>query len=146
MKLIKNILLTLLYGNNVKKLVAQEAKALRKNDTKQELDRLDFRTLEPSNITLCIYGQITGNCFSDRANDLIFNCAKRVYNVGKGYFNILDSAKLNGKPVKIKNESRQSRYFSPIEYFIAQKGPYQKENNEILVDYLKGERKDLNFL
>ena len=57
--------------------VVAEAIALKKNATPEEIGRLDFDTLRPENKERCIYGQMTGDCDSLRAIDLISLCAKR---------------------------------------------------------------------
>lgn len=60
---------------NLKDDVRKEAENLRKYATKEELEKLDFDKLDSSDRTRCIYGQMTGNCFSQRSAELINNCA-----------------------------------------------------------------------
>jgi len=121
----------------MKELVIEEANNLRNNATKEELSRLDFSNLNSQNSETCIYGQMTGYCFSKRANELIINSCKRVY--------IHDDAdiyksKLNGKPTKNRDD-----YWSPIEVFIDQDINKKNGNNELLVKFLKGEINELKF-
>jgi hypothetical protein len=61
--------------DNLKDDVRKEAEALRVHATKEELNKLDFENLDYSDRTRCIYGQMTGNCFSLRSAELINNCA-----------------------------------------------------------------------
>lgn len=61
-------------------LVKEEAKKLKELGKDFELERLSFDNLNPSSKSSCIYGQITGSCFSDRAEELIKSSCKRVYN------------------------------------------------------------------
>ncbi len=131
-------------------LVKDEAKKLRKLALPKEKDKLKIKSLDSGDRTRCIYGQMTGNCNSERAGELIVNCAKRVYNTAPISSDILRLSKLNGKPKKIdfNDDDRTWKYISPIEKFIwlndNVKGG-KKENNEILVDYLKGKTKTLKF-
>lgn len=131
----------------LERLVITEAKLLRENATKDELNKLNFIRLDPESKTQCIYGQMTGLCHSVRANELIYKCAKRVYNINRDNgWDLIQGAKLNGSPKKIEGYvNRIKLYFSPIEKFIAQKKNNQGVNNKILVDFLKGERETLNF-
>jgi len=59
-------------------LVTKEAINLKANATQEELDNLNFNCLLPSDSTQCIYGQMTGNCDSKRAVELIRLSCKRV--------------------------------------------------------------------
>ncbi len=118
-------------------LVIAEAKYLRENATKEK-DNLVFKHLNPLATDSCIYGQMTGDCFSDRAVELIVNACERVYKpIHKPH--IIDG-KLNGKPYA---ESRFD-FWSPIEVFIF-KSNNRKENNKRLIDYIKGETEALIF-
>ena len=129
------------------KLVTSEAKALKAKSTQDERNRLDFDTFNPETRNGCIFGQMTGDCNSDRANALILKCAKRVYNSpDTPTINAIEESVLNGPPRKIDYGYRIYSYFSPIEKFIGQRIPSQKENNKILIDYLKGETDTLKFI
>lgn len=126
-------------------LVKKEAANLKKNASKEEIGKLRFDLLVPANTNKCIYGQMTGFCYSIRANDLIKNCAERVYkNNGRDYVRELP---LNGKPTFLRSDSiwRAAQYYSPIEVFILQPGNQENGNNERLIKYLKGETKTLKF-
>lgn len=128
-------------------LVKEEARKLRENATPEELSKLDFQTLDYDNISMCIYGQMTGNCLSDRANELVIKCCDKIYSTEIGkiklFCNILSESILEGKPFKIMSGSRLNYYISPIERFIC------VENNgniSRLVKYLKKETDELNFV
>ena len=115
--------------DKLKDLVKEEADKLIKNAKKSELEKLDFIALRPISVQLCIYGQMTGDCFSSRAVDLLKKCAKP-YTVS-----------LMGDAIPAKNyksfdkETRQDGVYSPIEFYITEKGAKNKE----LIAYLKGE-------
>lgn len=125
-------------------LVIAEATKLKKNATLYEIANLDFSNLRTASKYNCIYGQMTGNCFSERAVELIEASCKRVFNIniserdkdkkmGKIY------GKLNGKPVT------RDEYWSPIEIFIDMERNQNNGNNKRLIDYLKGETKKLTL-
>lgn len=120
------------------KLVIEEATALREHATKNEISHLSFENLEPSSKSECIYGQLTGDCYSPRATRLIEQCARRVY---KGFHgvNITTKKDLNGSPI---NKSRYE-YWSPIEVFIARENDDQEKLNAKLISFIKGEIKTL---
>lgn len=119
--------------------VAAEAKALKKNATKKELEKLNFYTLNANHSEKCIYGQQTGNCRSKRAVKLITLCCKKfVQNEGFHPRNGFDAVvkSVNGET----SESPQTlTYLSSIETYILL--PRSKRKN--LIAYLRGERKDL---
>lgn len=119
-------------------LVKEEAKNLRKFATPRELSYLDFTSLDPGNASSCIYGQMTDNCFSLRAIELIERSCKRVYNESDG-INALVGCKLNGSPLK----STRVNYWSPIEVFIYKIKNQENGANAKLISYLKGEIKRL---
>src|SRR5689334_4198531 len=114
------------------KLVIEEAKNLKKLASGEEKSRLNFKELDPEFPTACIYGQMTKNCHSERAVELIRECASRVYyrNIGNTLL-VGDTSKLNGSPKKIG----RSLYWSPIEVFISRANTTEKgkKMNEKLI-------------
>lgn len=129
----------------MQKLVKEEARNLKKFATKEEINKLGVRALDPESKYSCVYGLMTGNCFSERAVELIEKSCKRVYN--KGRLNGVEDAKVNGSPKnKDRNEYGPCKYYSPIEVFIYQYENRENGNNERLIKYLKGEIKTLRFV
>lgn len=124
------------------KLVIEEAKALKEHATPEEINRLDFNRLNPESKFSCIYGQMTGDCFSGRAIDLITKSAKRVYvkNNKEWTSRLYEKAKLNGKPIPEERTGKETWWYSPIEIFISKKNDAL---NEKLIQFLKGEIKEL---
>lgn len=126
------------------KIVIEEAKALRKHASEVEISKLDFNTLNPNSVTSCIYGQMTGHCYSPRAVELIENSCKRVYTTNGGFA----ESKLNGSPVGKfrRNDGKallfglNTTYWSPIELFITKATLKQKSS---LIKFIKGEIKTL---
>lgn len=123
-------------------LVVKEAKNLKVNATKEELENLNFRNLNPSHIDNCIYGQMTGDCFSYRATDLIRKNCVKVYDSENGT-NLARNKEneLLGNPF----EFGRGQFWSPIEIFIAKRKNENNGNNERLIKFLKGENKTLRF-
>ncbi len=126
-------------------LVREEAKNLMKFATKEERNNLNFNGFAPQRTTGCIYGQLTGHCFSARAEELIKKCASKVYHASATMNIGFLSDKLVGSPDQRERYKCASGrltttdFFSPIEVFV-----YLKENqisgaNEYLIKYLKGE-------
>lgn len=126
-------------------LVVKEAKNLRKLTTFEEKQLLNFSTLDGDSKYDCLYGQITGHCFSPRAKELIEASCEKVYNPGAGD-DRLGSATLNGSPLgkyrSIVRYSSSTSYFSPIEVFIF-KYSHERELLKRLLLYIKGERRTL---
>ena len=105
--------------------VITEVEHLKKTATQKEIGRLDFSTLDATNYQLCIYGQMTGDCHSDRAVEL----------ANKKYEGI---SKDGGSFTEWNNSiySAASKDISPLEVYITLKGA----KNKSLIAYLKGER------
>lgn len=132
-------------------LVKAEAKKLRLNSTQEQKDRLSYNSLSALSPQYCIYGQMTGNCYSKEALGLIRKCALRVYDTTK-QCSLYDITlrQLNGKPKDFENSlDRKGEYHSPIEIFIAKmtfSDNYDdRENNKTLINYLKGKIDKLEF-
>lgn len=130
-------------------LVRKEADALRANATAAERDKLDFYSLKPTDSTACIYGQMTGNCWSKRSYDLIDVCTEkkissRRYAVGI-YSDTLCGIEEDQLLTDVKDEPRGTRHWSPIEVFIALYENRFNGNNKALVKYIKGETDTLEF-
>lgn len=131
-------------------LVKKEAENLRKHATKQEKTQLCIEELLPAKTSDCIYGQMTGNCYSTRASTLIEKCCKKVYHhylSGDDNLNLFEHANLNGKPdiSASKLKARIGTWFSPIECFITIPHNQKSDNNKILIDYIKGYSDTLEF-
>lgn len=133
--------------------VKKEAVALKENATAEELERLDFNTLDPEDYTECIYGQMTGSCLEERACELIFNCCARYVTTGRNedlgsdsFMQLcrqINGSKIRGvdNPVQLLETREDSiiEHYSALEAYIMT--PFAKNKN--LIDFLKGNRKDL---
>lgn len=129
--------------------VKKEARALRKHATKEELANLDIKSFMPQDEELCVYGQLTGTCFSDRAHKLIKSCCIRlvdneIFMPASDPNSVYDA--INGKPRSIRhlNETRRRftpNYLSTLEAYIL----LPDAQNKNLIAYLKGETNELNL-
>lgn len=115
--------------DQLKEDVRKEAEALRIHATKEEREKLDIETLDPSNIYTCVYGMCTGDCESPRASKLIKKCAP-----------IFISSESDPDHMKTVKEFR-SYHWSPIEYYIG----YPEARNANLIAYLRGETETLEL-
>lgn len=138
--------------------VINEAIALREYATAEEREKLNFRNLNAGLSMLCVYGQMTGHCHSERAGELIQLCTPRYFKVyalssmNPSVERIVSHA--NGEHVKDFLKERASQiddtmhrmpelHFSAIEAFISLEPLYPKQVKS-LVKYLRGESDDLN--
>jgi hypothetical protein len=127
----------------MQELAKEEAKKLKKFATKQEINKLNITTFDPKHFKSCIYGQMTGDCYSERADELIQNCATKVY-VPNPSFSNMESLRLNGKPWDVSCTNRAYTYHSPIEMVILP--AHGGSNNALaIIDYLKGKTNRLIF-
>lgn len=104
MKPIRNI-------KKLRELVLEEAGKLRRFATLEERQRLTIRQIEPDSPQDCIYGQMTGYCFSKRAAELLAQCA-----VPYSYkpFRFAPPTRADF----IKPPTEDFRNFSPVECYI----------------------------
>lgn len=133
----------------LEELVIEEATKLKEFATPEELANLDYESLSGESKYACIYGQITGNCLSNRAYNLIRTCCQRVYNTPKSNYTGNLAGRLNGAPVELdRPSSRLSHYVSPIENFLFKNKKDEDEDSykvKQLVDFLKGDIYVLDF-
>lgn len=123
----------------LKKLVLQEIENLKIYATYEEIGKLDFTTFKPFMIGTCIYGQMTGNCFSDRATVLLDLCTIPYSDYTSAYWPT-NEMKFAGNRTKLY-KSTIINVFSPLEYYIFN----YSETNEKIIAYLKGEIQTLNL-
>ncbi len=128
----------------LKRLVVEEATALKTNAKLGEIEKLNFEALDPTEHTACIYGQMTGSCFSKRAMELIKKCATTMIDgrIGDTVTPVMDRQVTN-KRVRVSREG--TKYWSPIEVFIAINRHENKAKIEPLIKFLKGEKEVLNL-
>ncbi len=101
----------------LKRAVVKEALLLRKHATKKEKDKLDYYWLKSRDPSGCVYGQMTGNCWSERAAQLIKKCAV-AYTISLNAYNSPKSKKITRGCVFGCDHSPDT--FTAIEYYISQ--------------------------
>jgi hypothetical protein len=124
--------------------VRTEVESLKANATQEEVGKLDIETFDPDSQKFCIYGQMTGNCSSKRAKQLMDASCVRVTSSSSFIDNrSFDSvvAKINGDYTGQtwgENDGanyyyRRFNYLSMIEMYIFLKGASPKN----IMDYIK---------
>lgn len=133
--------------------VFHEVQSLRHNATPEEKERLDFDTLDYNEPALCIYGQLTEDCSSLRAKELMDIGCIRVMDVPDGVddikeVNIEDEKfNINGENTgqgwiyseEFKEYGRDYTHLSALEGYICTKDAKNKE----IIDYIKGNINEL---
>ena len=108
---------------NVIKEVKRELKAIKTNATKKEINKLNLSKFSPLFSDTCIYGQMTGFCCSDRAKELYPKTLTSITNTS----------------------DKNNAYYSYLEYFLF-KRKCDRDVHKKIIDYLKDDRKGLNFI
>ena len=114
-----------------------EAILLKLHATRRELSRLDFEMCDGLNAFRCIYGQLTGYCFSERALKLIQKCATVFFCSFDLNFDNIDKASIK----KSLHCSGEIRYYSAIEMYAA----HPLANMPALVAFLKNQTQTLDI-
>lgn len=112
------------------KEVKKEIINIKKHATAEEIDMLDFFRLNAYNYRQCIYGQMTGNCYSKRATELIRLCC----NTKTSFANVLSSdyELIKEKP-RLNGLANKGHTY--VEHFIVHHEKYNKH----IIEFLKGE-------
>lgn len=126
------------------KLVLLEADNIKKNCTEEEISELDFEFLDPSHPRKCIYGQMTGSCFSKRTLELVKELPTHfeyLYDFDREDVQ-LDEVLNVATSFRFDPIEEHKLVFSPIEVYIT----LPEADNENLINYIKGISKELNIL
>jgi hypothetical protein len=125
--------------------VEHEVRSLKENATAEELGRLDFDSLNPSYADRCIYGQMTGNCGSIRARNLMIKGCTMVAPLhitsNRNFTSIRRFIVKSNNDNDWNFRSRTFNYFSALEHYIIFKG----SKNAHIISFLKGETKRLRL-
>ena len=129
-----------------------EIEMLKKHATDKEKNRLTMEQFDPTHVTRCIYGMMTGDCASVRARELMdLSCIKMIR--GDSYFCDRKTAKDIEVGIKYdtndiwedwengKGVNRSYRYLSALECYIVM---YLCDVPKI-IDYLKSDIDQLNL-
>jgi hypothetical protein len=139
------------YNENFIALVESEARKLKEFSNNEEKEILEDNrdNLCSSSAYSCIYGLMTGNCFSDRATSLIDKCNENLLN---GLYN--DARLVNNGVYRKETMQRvfnleeirsERRGFTPIENFINLFENNKRGKNKELIDFLVGKTDKLDL-
>jgi hypothetical protein len=118
--------------------VKTEADNLRQYATDKEKSKLVAEDINGVSTKECIYGTMTGDCYSKRATTLLNKCAKPFSGDIKDFREVEDT---KFKTLETFFGKRRPMY-SPIEYYICHVYPKYINN---LVDYIQGKTDKLIF-
>lgn len=125
----------------LKKLVVQEAVVLRREASIKELRQLNRSILNPERVDLCIYGQMTGHCFSNRATELIeLACPKPIMGIlpeylYEGTLKHHNAGQLWSIKKGLHSDNSRPYQWSAIEVYIT----LAKAKPKVLIDFLQGD-------
>lgn len=129
--------------------VRTEIESIKLHATKKEKSRLNFKEFKPAYSEDCVYGQLTGDCRSERAIELIEKSCVRIWDLSEKNVDIdkikdasFEEAKsfLNGAFDK-ETFGDGCQYLSALEGYIVLK----RANNENILAYIKGETDKLKL-
>jgi small-conductance mechanosensitive channel len=112
--------------DEMKRLVAEEAGKIREFATQEERNWLNVEETNPYSTDLNIYGQMTGDTDSQRAFDLLMNCASHHKPTEKGCDPI---------EVILSDVGQNTLVYSAFEFYIS----HPDANIPSLIAYLRGE-------
>ncbi len=116
----------------LKQLVKQEADNIKIHATEEEIGRLDFDILDCFSVHECIYGEMTGHCFNERAIELLRKCSRP-------FSSSIET--LREYDLVYFQYGHDTRAYSAIEFYISRPNAKNKE----LIAYIKGETKTLRL-
>lgn len=116
-------------------LVTKEADHIKSFATKEEINKLDFKRLDPVCVLTCIYGQMTGSCGNERAREITPKTLPFISNAR------LLPETTDEWLLRIEKEYHSHQAFTPIEAYIV----LTDSNNKGLIDYIKGKTNTLNL-
>ena len=108
----------------------KELNHLRQHATKEEKEKLNFESLKTTNVTTCIYGQMTGKCSSPRAKELYSKVYNNLLGIGINFERTFAEDTIYG--------------FTPLESYITMFSNYSTHLKEIL-EFIKEERDEITL-
>ncbi len=124
------------------KHVISEIEALRIHASSEQKAKLDFDSFEPMSGEQCIYGQMTGDCFSAEAAKLIKKCSSKLVTFNT-YLKELSDLESYPKIEATEITRDNTEYYTLLEQFITML-EYNKYNQNIL-SYIKGTSRKLTL-
>lgn len=130
--------------------VRHEIEMLKKYTTKEEKQRLNIKSFDPTSSFKCIYGQIAGICINARAKELMDWCCirvmdfklndqdsvelKKIYGASFSNPNFRVNGPYTGQTWDKERLKRNWNYFSALEGYILLNDAKIKN----VIDYIKG--------
>ena len=106
-------------------MVMTEIETIKERATPEEIGKLDFESLRVQTPKLCIYGQMTGHCQSERANEISH----------KVFAHIAIDENFNQLSFTKWEKHVSGKHVTSLEVYITMKGAKNKQ----VIQYLKGE-------
>lgn len=119
------------------KSVMDELQNIKNNATQEEISKLNLYEFNPTISDGCIYGQLTGNCFSRRSRELMELGSVKSFSEDLDSFNNIKMSR-----PKIIN-SASSRAFTALEFYICH---VPKNMHTSMFQFLKGEIETIELL
>lgn len=127
---------------DIKECAHVELVNLRKHATKDEIDKLVRERFFPTNRRHCVYGQMTGDCFSTRAHELIRLCAPVMLEGHLRFDTVFKKVAIS--TVETRKDGRMA--YSPVEVLLMLyygKGKFEKFTH--ILNFLKGTGKTVRL-
>ena len=126
--------------------VEHEIDMLKLHATDEEKEYLDFDSFDPDKPKKCIYGQITGNCNSHRAMQLMqLGCVRIVHNPGNRAYKFTEmKPRINGAFMPEtwdRDRDDFPNFLSCLEAYIL----LDDAKNKQIIQYIKGETDTLTL-
>lgn len=116
------------------KSVMDELDHIKQNATQEEISKLDIAVFSPTSRRSCIYGQMTGDCQSNRAKELYPKSLPTLGSKGESLSEGVEY--MNGMKRYLNDE-----YFTPLEAYL----PLERANPKEIIEYLKGETETISL-
>lgn len=109
------------------KMVTDEIETIKVRATDEEKEKLNFGVFDHKDSRCCIYGQMTGYCSSERAEELMPKSFMKISN-SSGRYAIFNEDMMSG-----------DRYTALEKYLFM----VREKTHKAIIDYLKGNVKEL---
>lgn len=113
-------------------MVKNELDTIKAKATKYEIEKLNFRSFSHNLSNRCIYGQMTGSCYSERAKELMPKTFDDIDNTWDDWYYI---------PFSRQKMKKGEAYTALEKYLYMVKAPM----HEKIIEYLKGETSEITL-
>lgn len=116
--------------------VKKELRTIKRRATPQEKSQLDLSTFNFDDGDHCIYGQMTGDCYSNRAKHLMPKSYSQIFQPSAGVTDL--NQRVNYKHLATK----KGKSFTALEIYLFD----NKSDHAKIIAYIKGEIKGFKWL